>query len=132
MRFKSVDIIYNSATALRDKALEMLSTDPTIRQLIAKMARSEVKNYLAELAEEAELPFGNPASFLRNVGVMTRGVTQTRDPDVFVPVDDTPYTMGHVNQALASYTQNLDIDSPDFGGITKNVDVDPSYRMTGT
>ena len=37
------------------------------REIVAKMARSEVKNYLAELAEENELPFGDPAAFLAQV-----------------------------------------------------------------
>jgi hypothetical protein len=39
------------------------------RAVIAKMARSEVKNYLAELAEAAELPFGDPVEFLRAIHV---------------------------------------------------------------
>jgi len=37
------------------------------REVIAKMARSEVKNYLADLAEQAEVPFDDPVSFLRNI-----------------------------------------------------------------
>jgi hypothetical protein len=35
-----------------------------VRDIIARMARSEVKNYMAELAEAAELPFGDAAVFL--------------------------------------------------------------------
>ena len=35
-----------------------------VREAIARMARSEVKNYLAELAEAAEIAFVNPAHFL--------------------------------------------------------------------
>lgn len=34
------------------------------RALIAKMARSEVKNYLAELAEQAGVPFTSPVGFI--------------------------------------------------------------------
>jgi len=37
------------------------------RELIAKMARAEVKNYLAGLAEQAEVPFDDPVSLLRNI-----------------------------------------------------------------
>jgi len=39
------------------------------RQLVAKIARAEVKNYLAELAEQAERPFHNPSHFLAAVRV---------------------------------------------------------------
>jgi hypothetical protein len=34
------------------------------RELVARLARSEVKNYLAEIAEEAEMPFVSGAGFL--------------------------------------------------------------------
>lgn len=37
------------------------------RAVIAKMARAEVKNLLAEWAEQAEVPFDDPVSCLRNV-----------------------------------------------------------------
>ena len=37
---------------------------PVARAVVAKTARSEVKNYLALLAEEAGLPFGDPVQFL--------------------------------------------------------------------
>jgi hypothetical protein len=37
------------------------------RGLIAKIARGEVKNYLAELAEQSERPFVNPSFFLAKV-----------------------------------------------------------------
>lgn len=38
-----------------------------VREIIARMARSEVKNYLAQLAEENDLPFSDPAAFLAQV-----------------------------------------------------------------
>lgn len=42
------------------------------RLIMARMARSEVKNYLAELAEEANMPFRSPGAFLGEVkGFMT-------------------------------------------------------------
>lgn len=37
------------------------------RELVARMARSEAKSYLAALAEEASLPFGTPAQFLAGI-----------------------------------------------------------------
>lgn len=40
----------------------VLRKDPDARALVAKMARSEVKNYLAELAEQNEMPFQMKAS----------------------------------------------------------------------
>lgn len=38
-----------------------------VREIVARMARSEVKNYLALLAEENDLPFSDPAAFLAQV-----------------------------------------------------------------
>jgi len=50
-----------------EAAIAFLRDHPAGRQLVARMARSEVKNYLAELAEQAEVPFDDPVSCLRNV-----------------------------------------------------------------
>lgn len=44
-----------------------LAVDETGRQVVARMARSEVKNALAEIAEEAGVPFGDPAEFVKQV-----------------------------------------------------------------
>jgi hypothetical protein len=41
------------------------------RALVAKIARSEVKNYLAELAEQAEIAFEGPAPFLSHIRTMS-------------------------------------------------------------
>lgn len=46
---------------------ETLLHDPEYRKIIAKIARAEVKNYLAELAESAEMPFPSPEGYLRNL-----------------------------------------------------------------
>lgn len=40
---------------------------PEVKNSIARLARSEVKNYLAELAEKNEMPFGDAGSFLAYV-----------------------------------------------------------------
>jgi hypothetical protein len=47
--------------------LTYLAHHPKARELTAKLARSEIKNYLAGLAEDAEVPFDDPVSCLRNV-----------------------------------------------------------------
>lgn len=59
----------------RQKIRELLRTDPEARQIVARMARSEVKNYLAQLAEEAEIPFASPTKFLALVMKYARGTT---------------------------------------------------------
>lgn len=38
---------------------------PAASRMVAKVARGEVKNYLAELAEHAGVPFGSAAEFVR-------------------------------------------------------------------
>lgn len=45
------------------------------REGIARLARSEVKNYLAELAEEAGVPYGDAVTFVRLAaeGTLARG-----------------------------------------------------------
>lgn len=51
---------------VKELATEYLASQEA-REIVARMARSEVKNYLAELAEGAEMPFGDGASFLAYV-----------------------------------------------------------------
>ena len=51
---------------IEDRVNEHLVTQD-VRKIIARMARSEVKNYLADLAERAEVPFDGPENCLRNV-----------------------------------------------------------------
>jgi hypothetical protein len=48
-----------------DVVIRFLRDHPAGHAVIARMARSEVKNYLAELAEAAEVPFGDPVQFIR-------------------------------------------------------------------
>lgn len=49
---------------------DYLAGAPEVQRAVARMARSEVKNYLAELAEEADVPFGSPSGFLGAVRAM--------------------------------------------------------------
>lgn len=47
--------------------LDYLATDEHPRAIVARMARSEVKNYLAEVAEAAEVPYFGATGFVRDV-----------------------------------------------------------------
>lgn len=68
-----------------------------VRELLARMIRSEVKNHLAELAEEAEMPFPSAAGFLRGIVAALRDVSTTnltRDPDDdYDPGADAPFVV---------------------------------------
>lgn len=68
MKFGPFEIYYHPGETTVEQAVKRhLATDPGVARAIARMARSEVKNYLAELAEDAEVPFGDPVSFIRTV-----------------------------------------------------------------
>lgn len=70
MRIGALHITWRTSQKSRDDrlaALTYLATTESARAIVAKMARSEVKNYMAELAEAAEVPFDDPVSCLRNV-----------------------------------------------------------------
>jgi hypothetical protein len=77
---------------------EYLRTDPEVRKLVAKMARAEVKNYLAELAEQSNLPFYGPAAFLRGLRIeaATWGASTSLPADTDEPYDpaaDAPFNV---------------------------------------
>jgi hypothetical protein len=75
---------YDHQLIIERRVAQTITTQPEPRMIIARMARSEVKNYLAELAEEAEVPFGNPAGFLRGIRTYLDGISSTTpltDPD---------------------------------------------------
>lgn len=50
---------------------------PATRAIVAKIARSEVKNYVAEQAERAEMPFTDVAGF---IGEIKRLGDESRKP----------------------------------------------------
>jgi hypothetical protein len=68
---------------LRDVALSHIG-GPDGSLLISKMARSEVKNYLAKLAEEAEMPFGSADAFLRVLRTAVDGIAEAREVVPFI------------------------------------------------
>lgn len=50
----------------RELPWDILQQDlsPAARAIVAKVARSEVKNYIAQLAEVAEMPYTGPEGFI--------------------------------------------------------------------
>jgi len=58
---------------------------PRGQQVVARMARAEVKNYLAEIAEEAGMPFTGPEEFLRTAYRVTGFNPHTDPPELWAP-----------------------------------------------
>lgn len=68
MKIGPVEIYFRRGnTTVGDETLNFLNNDQRVQSGVSRMARSEVKNYLAELAEDAEMPFSSPEAFLRLV-----------------------------------------------------------------
>lgn len=70
MKIGPLEIAWRISEKRRDDeaaVLSYLATHPAPRGIVAKMARSEIKSYLAELAEQAEVPFSDPAAFVREL-----------------------------------------------------------------
>jgi hypothetical protein len=99
MKIGAVEIHWHPGTStLRESVLEHMKADPEVRMLAAKMTRSEVKNYLAALAEQAEYPFDSPAGFLRaiRVNLTNFGSAANLDRDGDDPYDqdaDAPFNV---------------------------------------
>lgn len=66
MRLGNLHVTWLSARQTEILRLEVREylRDAEVKQSIARLARSEAKNYLAELAENAEMPFSSPEAFL--------------------------------------------------------------------
>lgn len=68
MKLGALEIYWHPGTStLRETVLRHLRDDPQVRSIAARMARSEVKNYLALLAEAAEVPFHSSVEFIRDL-----------------------------------------------------------------
>lgn len=65
MKFGPIEVLFNPGEATVEVATRNYLRSPMGRMHIARMARSEVKNYLAELAEKAEMPFNSPSEFIK-------------------------------------------------------------------
>jgi hypothetical protein len=72
------------STSDRDRQVRRIARNymvgPDGREIVARMARSEVKNYLADLAELAELPFVSPQVFLKVVRAVLLEEDRAPDP----------------------------------------------------
>jgi hypothetical protein len=66
MKLGALEIYWHPGTStLRETVLRHLRDDPQVRVIAARMARSEVKNYLANLAELCEMPFTSPEGLIQ-------------------------------------------------------------------
>jgi len=63
---------------------------PAARAVVAKAARSEVKNYMAEVAEQAGVPFGGPAEFVRRVHCQHPNCMDAEHPVCKIACDGRP------------------------------------------
>lgn len=97
MKIGSLHITWLASQKQRDQqeaVIGFLRDHPAGREVVARMARSEVKNYLARLAEEAEVPFDDPVSCLRNVWNLYQygksPAAQARDKELLFHGDDCP------------------------------------------
>jgi hypothetical protein len=98
----------------RQAVLAYLRSDPEARGLAAKMARSEVKNYLAELAEQADIPFASAVEFLAVVKELLAGAATTgtglQEDGTYDASADSPFSaFDHVEVSFAA-----DIDGTPF------------------
>lgn len=68
MRIGSFEIVRKRKVrkTIEEKVGDYIGTEE-VRALVAKIARSEVKNYMAWLAEEAEMPWTGPVDWLGKV-----------------------------------------------------------------
>lgn len=65
-------IISLGGRSLKVEVGRVVKHDPEVRGLVAAMARSEVKNYLADLAEQAGVPFSSAEGFITHVTVASK------------------------------------------------------------
>jgi hypothetical protein len=97
MKIGSLHLAWLPARQVIEQETRDYLAGPEVQRAVARMARSEVKNYMAELAEQAEVPFPSPAGFLRALRLdMTRfgsttGLGGGEDDDMEA---DAPFTLG--------------------------------------
>jgi hypothetical protein len=98
MKIGPVELYWNPGPCtVAAEVRDYLADAPEVQRAVARMARSEVKSYLAGLAEEAEVPFLSPAAFLRGVRAVmaeTASANLQRDPDdPYDPAGDAPFSV---------------------------------------
>jgi hypothetical protein len=68
MKIGALEVYWHPGeNSMHQVVMATMKTHPAFRALVAKIARAEVKNYLAEIAEQAELPFCGPVEFIREL-----------------------------------------------------------------
>lgn len=67
MKFRSLEVTFNSRKQAAEAVEDYVRNSVEVRHVIARMARSEVKNCLAEVAEVAGVPYIAPG-FLGPIG----------------------------------------------------------------
>lgn len=77
MKFGPIEVFFNPGEATVDAAVRIHLRTAEVRESIARIARSEVKNYLAELAEKAEMPYPGAVEFLKDIKGATREANPT-------------------------------------------------------
>jgi hypothetical protein len=99
-----------------DRAARAYLLSPPGRELVARMARSEVKSFLAEIAEEAGVPFTGPEEFLRTAyrvqGVSTTGTGCAEDGTYDASADSPFRVFDHIKLHPDPY--NPDTDPPEL------------------
>jgi len=67
VKFGPIEVFFNPGEATVDAAARSYLRSQEVSESVARMARSEVKNYLAELAEEIGEPYHGAAEFLKHM-----------------------------------------------------------------
>lgn len=77
MKIGALEIYWHPGkSTVRDMTIWHLRTDPEVRKILATLGRSEIKNYLAQISELAELPYFGPVEFLHFI---KQGVSENAD-----------------------------------------------------
>jgi hypothetical protein len=102
------------------------------RELVSRMARSEVKNYLAEIAEEAEMPFVSAATWLRGIQLQIGVLTNLRDDDDNMPENDAPFSVFDVIEIREDQERLIGTGDPWFAGPDTTDEELIDYVIDGT
>jgi hypothetical protein len=73
MRFRSLEVTLNNRRQAEVNVLAFIKDSREVRELVAKMARSETKNYVAELCEQAGEPLTDDQLRRRAAYLLTAG-----------------------------------------------------------
>lgn len=69
MKFGPIEVYYNpSKTSIIVDAVREYLRSEEVSRAVYRMARSEVKNYMAEVCEAADVPFEGPEKLVHTIG----------------------------------------------------------------